>query len=210
MEAMVAAPARNAAGPESRARGDARRQQVLDAAAATFSRLGYHGASTRAIADALGIKVASLYFHFASKEEALEQICTLGMLRTIGYLDRAMAEADDLRGRLRRFFERQRDDLLAHADYVSVAIFEGRHLGPEARRRVAAHAGQLRGRIDAMFAEAAGRGELHAEVAPREARFIMIGTLRSISELYVSGDIRHFERVRGRWVEAAIRGLAAA
>lgn len=187
----------------------ARRQQVIDAAAATFARLGYHGASTRAIADVLGIKVASLYFHIASKEDALEEICALGTRRSMQYLGQALEEADDLEGRLRQFFRRQREDLVAHADYVSVAIHEGRHLPEVAKRRLGKLSAKFRQMMDGMFAEAADRGELHPGITPRQARFVLIATMRSISELCPPGRIRDFDFIMSGWVEAVIRGLVA-
>jgi AcrR family transcriptional regulator len=47
------------------------REQILNAAAQMFSQQGYGAASTRKIAMAVGVKQASLYYHFASKEDIL-------------------------------------------------------------------------------------------------------------------------------------------
>lgn len=50
------------------------RDEILDAAAQLFSEQGYAGTSTRAIALAVGIKQASLYYHFANKEQILSEL----------------------------------------------------------------------------------------------------------------------------------------
>jgi AcrR family transcriptional regulator len=47
------------------------REQILDAAAELFTRHGFAGTSTRMIAVAVGVKQASLYYHFASKDDIL-------------------------------------------------------------------------------------------------------------------------------------------
>lgn len=47
------------------------RDQVLDAAAALFVEHGFGATSTRAIADRVGIRQASLYYHFAGKDDVL-------------------------------------------------------------------------------------------------------------------------------------------
>ncbi|GMQ92890.1 MAG: TetR/AcrR family transcriptional regulator [Acidimicrobiia bacterium] len=70
-----------------------RREQLLEAAAACFSREGYDAASMRAIADEAGMRTASIYYHFNGKddllvavhEEALNRIreATRGALRDI-------------------------------------------------------------------------------------------------------------------------------
>jgi AcrR family transcriptional regulator len=54
--------------------GGTPREEILDAAAELFTSRGYAATSTRMIADAVGIRQASLYYHFASKEELLEEL----------------------------------------------------------------------------------------------------------------------------------------
>lgn len=51
-----------------------RRDEIVAAAARFFAEQGYHTVGMREIADAVGIKGASLYNHFASKEEILYAI----------------------------------------------------------------------------------------------------------------------------------------
>jgi len=49
------------------------------AAAAVFAEKGFHGASTKDIAERMGIKQGSLYYYFKSKEEALGEVCLYGI-----------------------------------------------------------------------------------------------------------------------------------
>ncbi len=51
--------------------GDTARDEVLDAAAELFTTLGFAATSTRQIADAVGIRQASLYHHFRTKNDIL-------------------------------------------------------------------------------------------------------------------------------------------
>jgi len=53
----------------ARLTGDARRQQILRAAAKVFSQHGFEGARTKQIADEGGMAEAMIYRHFESKEE---------------------------------------------------------------------------------------------------------------------------------------------
>jgi len=62
-----------------------RRSEILDAAAAVFAEKGYYAATIQDIADRLGMRAGSLYYHLASKEEALAEVCRLGGL---AFLDR--------------------------------------------------------------------------------------------------------------------------
>jgi len=55
-----------------------RADEIIDAAARVFAERGYHGTTTQAIADVLGMRQASLYYYFPSKEAALEEVCARG------------------------------------------------------------------------------------------------------------------------------------
>ena len=56
------------------------RRDVLDAAAALFCTVGFTSTSTRAIADAAGVRQASIYHHFAGKDAILLELL-LGTVR---------------------------------------------------------------------------------------------------------------------------------
>ncbi|OZF03674.1 TetR/AcrR family transcriptional regulator [Rhodococcoides fascians] len=51
--------------------GDTALDEILDAAAELFTTRGFTNTSTRMIADAVGMRQASLYHHFANKDELL-------------------------------------------------------------------------------------------------------------------------------------------
>ena len=69
------------AGPPKAGKRNTRRRsgEIMEAAARVFAERGYHGASTQDIADLLGIRQASLYYYFPSKEVALEHVCMQGV-----------------------------------------------------------------------------------------------------------------------------------
>ena len=51
---------------------------AIKSAAAVFAEKGFHGSSTKDIAERMGIKQGSLYYYFKSKEEALGEVCLFG------------------------------------------------------------------------------------------------------------------------------------
>ncbi len=57
-----------------RRQGRTPRAEILDAAAELFTTRGYASTSTRGIADAVGIRQASLYHHFAAKDDILDAL----------------------------------------------------------------------------------------------------------------------------------------
>lgn len=54
--------------------GQTPRAEILDAAAELFTNRGYANTSTRRVADAVGIRQASLYHHFATKDDILDAL----------------------------------------------------------------------------------------------------------------------------------------
>lgn len=51
--------------------GETARDEILDAAGELFTTIGYAGTSTRAIAEAVGVRQASLYHYFNTKDDIL-------------------------------------------------------------------------------------------------------------------------------------------
>jgi AcrR family transcriptional regulator len=74
----AAAPATTTGTPRgprgSYAKGQARRQAIVDEALAVFSRTGFHSGSLREIAKRVGLTPAGLMHHFADKEELFVEV----------------------------------------------------------------------------------------------------------------------------------------
>jgi len=58
---------------------DSGRDRILDEAATLFIRHGYEGTSLRQLADVVGMKAGSLYYHFASKDALLTEVLRRGI-----------------------------------------------------------------------------------------------------------------------------------
>ena len=67
------------AAPQDNNRYDQQRQRAIRAAASVFAEKGFYGASTKDIAEHMGIKQGSLYYYFKSKEDALGEVCRFGI-----------------------------------------------------------------------------------------------------------------------------------
>jgi AcrR family transcriptional regulator len=64
------------------------REELLDAAAELFSRVGYGGATTREIARVAGIRQPSLFHHFESKRELFAELLDRTVQPGLDILDR--------------------------------------------------------------------------------------------------------------------------
>lgn len=185
-----------------------RRRQAIDAAARVFARSGYHGAGTRAIAEVLGIKVPSLYTYFKSKDDALEQVCLVGIEQPLAYLREARVSETGFRERIHRFFRSHRENLHRNSHYVSVFMNERRYLTAEGTARLNAFARDVKIEFEAIFADAMAEGTMDTAIDPRMARLIAIGVLRNITQFHLEGPIRDFDRFVYNSAEHLLRGLA--
>lgn len=74
------------------------RDQILSVAARLFVDNGFANTSTRELADAVGIRQASLYYHFNSKDDILAELLEMTVRPTLDGLDElAQIEGDDAR-----------------------------------------------------------------------------------------------------------------
>jgi TetR/AcrR family transcriptional regulator, cholesterol catabolism regulator len=185
-----------------------RREQAIDAAARVFAQHGYHGAGTRAIADLLGIKVASLYFHFRSKEEALEEVCLVGIEQPAVYLRIAYAEETAFDRRIHRFLTDYSEHLSTQSDYITVFQNERRYLLPEATARLNAAARPTMLLFDQIFSDAQAEGVMDTTIPLRMARLILIGVLRNITQFRLAGPIVDFESFVRHSGDHFLRGMA--
>lgn len=92
---------------EQRRRGATAREEILDAAAELFCRHGYTGTSTRMIAEAVGIRQASMYHYFKNKDDILAALLDATV---VGSLERARELLDDDRAPLDRLLDLARFD----------------------------------------------------------------------------------------------------
>ena len=169
--------------PSTRRHASQRRRapQIIEAAARVFAERGFHGATTQAIADVLGIKQASLYYYFSSKEAALELVCLRGVE---GFFEAAKAIAarpESARERLALLINSHLSPLVDRADFVKVFLKERQHLPTESRRRIGRWSRGLERIFEEVIKEGIANGEFRAALDPRIATLATLGMCNAVS-----------------------------
>lgn len=165
----------------------ASRRRILDAAARTFREKGYAATTLNEIADAAGMRAASLYYHFDSKEELLNAVFDIGMRRVVEAVRTRVAAlppeagvADKMRAAIGAHLEM----LLEQGDYTSANIRIFGQVPKSVQRR------QLPLREDygmfwrGLLAEARDTGALREGVDVSLVRLLMMGALNWCTEWY--------------------------
>jgi AcrR family transcriptional regulator len=158
-----------------------RAPQIIEAAARVFAERGFHGATTQDIADVLGIRQASLYYYFSSKEEALELVCLKGVE---GFFEAAKAIAarpESARERLSLLIHSHLTPLIDRADFVKVFLNERQHLPTESRRRIGRWSRGLERIFEEVIREGIAKREFRANLDPRLTTLAILGMCNAAS-----------------------------
>ena len=169
--------------PSTRRSASQRRRapQIIDAAARVFAERGFHGATTQDIADVLGIRQASLYYYFSSKEAALELVCLKGVEGFFEAAKMIAARPERARKRLISLIESHLSPLIDRADFVKVFLNERQHLPRESRRRIGRWSRGLERIFEDVIKEGVAKGEFRADLDIRLATLAILGMCNAAS-----------------------------
>ena len=111
-------------------------ERILDRAAELFWTKGYAATTTREIAASLGIRQASLYHHFASKEDLLSQLCVTSIEKLLTVVQTAVDESNCPEARIRLLIRAHLNTLLKYRTRHALMLSEMRSLSGAHRRQV--------------------------------------------------------------------------
>lgn len=174
------------------------RRLILDTAARLLRSGGYHQTTLREIAEAVGIRKASLYYHFASKEEIVEEVVNDGVRFVHGAVVAALeafAEATP-RERLEAAIRAHLTALHGHGDYTSASIKAfafGATPAPDSVRAVRRAYEEV---WRELIAELQAAGTIVPERAPDALRLFLLGAMNGSTDWYRPGrfDIAELAR----------------
>ncbi len=165
------------------------RRLILDHAARLLRSNGYHQTSLRELAEAVGIRKASLYHHFRSKEEIVEAVVNDGVrlvLETVLYALEVAGEATP-RQRLKAAIAAHLAALHGHSDYTcaSIKVFSfGENPTPESVRATRRAYDDL---WRALIEELSAAGVLTPGIAPERLRLFLLGAMNGSIDWYRPG-----------------------
>ena len=188
--------------------------RLLTAAAALFAERGFGGTSMADIAERVGVRKASLYNYYPSKDELLMELLRRSLTAANEYCLHGLDAPGAVEGRLWRYlqgavrFARENGELLAIFRLAAGQI--GGELGERVERAVVTQKQAQRRRLEEVFREAAAAGEL-APGDPTQQAYVFRAFVNGV--LLGHLDCHCGERpddacLRGAW-ELFWHGLAA-
>jgi AcrR family transcriptional regulator len=168
-------------------KGDKTRRRILDAAAAEFRHNGYAATSLKVIANRVGVRVASLYHHFPSKESLVEEILAIGLDRTES-ATREMVTSIGVNAspivRIRSAIAAHVRSNLTSGDYALATL---RILGqvPENIRKRQSERQKAYAKFwSSLLDEGRAAGEIRSDLNPKLVRMLLFGTMNWAVEWY--------------------------
>jgi TetR/AcrR family transcriptional regulator, cholesterol catabolism regulator len=161
------------------------RERILDAAAKVLNRNGYAGTRLSDIAELAQVQAPALYYYFASREQLIEEVVTLGMTRALEHVSEALAALPPSATGMDRICAAvgaHLEVVLRLSDYASAAIRNGPQLPSDMRERQLAQQRAYGELWRKLVNEARAAGELHPGLDPMAARMLILGGLNWATE----------------------------
>jgi AcrR family transcriptional regulator len=178
-----------------------RRDAVVDAAAAVFAEFGYHGAATGLIAERVGIRQGSLYYYFASKEDALSEVCLKGVGDFLVGLEEIAKSTVPAENKLHAAILNHLRPVAERPDYVRTFITQRQFLPDVSRRSVGRHVRQYEKALTELVRQGVARGAFRRDLDCELAALGLIGECNAVFNWYG-------KRLKGLSIERITNAIA--
>jgi AcrR family transcriptional regulator len=161
-----------------------RREELLRAAARLFVEKGFDATTTRDIADAVGMRSGSPFYHFRSKQELLKAAMIGGLESGHARIQAAIDGIADPVQRLHMLVRTHLGNLLEGDCHTPMLLNESRSLDTSARAEIAAAFDQYQIPWQTTLDELAAQGKIASAAPP--VRLFLFGMLNWTSQWYRS------------------------
>ena len=164
---------------------DQQRSAAIRSAAAVFAEKGFHGSSTRDIAEHLGIKQGSLYYYFKSKEEALGEVCLFGIQDYVRHMAVIASGEQSFEAKLVATVTSHLTSYREKNEALKVYNDERLYLPEEKRSKLKELGSGYRQQLEQIFEDGIRTGEVRPSVDCHFAAQAVIGMCNAWGDLIV-------------------------
>ena len=161
------------------------RLQAIRSAAAVFAEKGFHGSSTRDIAEHMGIKQGSLYYYFKSKEEALGEVCLFGIEDYVAHMEDIAAGDQSFESKLTATITSHLSSYRERNEALKVYNDERLYLPEEKRRKLKLLGSGYRQLLEGIFEDGVRSGALRKSIDCHFAAQAVIGICNAWGDVIV-------------------------
>ncbi len=163
-----------------------RRADLIRVAARLFREKGFEGTTIRAIADAVGMRSGSPFYHFKSKQEILAAVMEEGLVAGLAETERIAALELAPREKFHALVRSHLQTVLGEGhDFIPVLLYDWRSLTPDLQERIIG----LKDRYDLIWQDAlrnlAEQGLIKSD--NRVVRLLLLGAINYSVQWYKPG-----------------------
>ena len=185
------------------------RRQAIRSAAAVFAEKGFHGSSTRDIAERLGIKQGSLYYYFKSKEEALGEVCLFGIEDYVTRMQSIAASDQPFEAKLVATLSSHLSSYRERNEALKVYNDERLYLPAERRKNLKRLGSQYRQQLEGIFEQGKKDGVLRSTTDCHFAAQAVIGLCNAWGDNIVRDPDLDIFAVVQKCADMLLHGFAA-
>lgn len=163
-----------------------RRAELIRVAARLFRERGFEGTTIRAIADAVGMRSGSPFYHFKSKQEILAAVMEEGLVAGLAETERIAVSPLAPREKFRALVRSHLQTVLGEGhDFIPVLLYDWRSLSQPLQERIIG----LKDRYDQLWQQSLS--QLHAEGLIHSdgkiLRLLLLGAINYTVQWYKPG-----------------------
>lgn len=190
----------------------ATRREILDVAAKLFRENGVAGTTLRDIAKRCGIKAASIYYHFRSKDELLLEVLDFGIERIFFSIQEALGRQPEdapFEAKLRAMIHAHVECFFVYGDYTATNIRVFGQAPKGVQRRNLAWRDRYEELWKRLFDEGQRSGELRSGVDLDVVRLFLFGAMNRTVEWYDPEGSLDLDQLADRFTDILVRGIGA-
>ncbi|HWI65259.1 MAG TPA: TetR/AcrR family transcriptional regulator [Symbiobacteriaceae bacterium] len=185
-----------------------RKEDVVAAAVALFSRKGYHGTTVRDIALESGMLSGSLYAHIESKEDLLYEIVLGAAERFMAAVGVALDSRQPAAAKLRGAMKGHLRVMAESREAAAIFMHEWKALSPERRAVIAEKRRNYEGAFAAIIAEGVAVGDFRP-VDEKFARLLVLSAVNWLYQWYDPSGPLGPDAVADRFADLIVHGLVS-
>ncbi|MGI9205270.1 MAG: TetR/AcrR family transcriptional regulator [Woeseiaceae bacterium] len=166
-------------------RYEQQRQRAIRSAASVFAEKGFYGASTRDIAEHMGIKQGSLYYYFKSKEDALGEVCRYGIEDYVDRMKSIAASDQPFESKLMATVTSHLNSYREKNEALKVHNDERLYLPEEKRAKLKELGSSYRQQLEGIFEEGVESGVVRKSLDCHFAAQAVIGMCNGWGDIIV-------------------------
>ncbi|TQL68803.1 TetR family transcriptional regulator [Nocardioides albertanoniae] len=175
------------------------RRRILDAAASVLSQKGYAGMRLGEVADVAGVQTPAIYYHFASRDELVEEVMWSGAHDVRLHVEDAVAALPAGSAPLDRIMTAVDAHLryeLEISDYATASIRNARHVPDSLRERPAEEESRYSHFWRDLFDAAKQDGTIRDDLDITTFRMLLLGAMNWVVEWW-RPEVRSLAEVIG-------------